>query len=327
MAGKRGDVSAKRVAINLSPEEFAREFERVGAQGMATMLDITLRNIFERRRKVEAQIGRKIWPPKSGGTYQERTPPEKTTIDLTVKDGVVIVGSDAHYWPGMISTAHAGLIEAIGRLKPSAVIMNGDIVDGASLSRHAPIAHEYKPRFIDELDACQARLSEIEAVAGKARLIWPAGNHDLRFESRIADVLPELAGVKGAHLKDHFPKWEPCWLTSINNSAVVKHRFKGGLHAAFNNALWSGRTIVTGHLHKGIIYPLTDWNGTRYGVDAPTLAEPEGRQFVDYTEANPKNWRSGFVVLTWIDGILCQPELALVHDVGVIEFRGERRRV
>jgi hypothetical protein len=27
---------------------------------------------------------------------------------MTVKDGVVLVGSDAHYWPDIISTAHRG---------------------------------------------------------------------------------------------------------------------------------------------------------------------------------------------------------------------------
>jgi hypothetical protein len=319
-------MSGNRSRVQLAPADWAAEFERRGAAGMASFLEVSVRNVFSRRRNIETILGRKLIPP-DGGILQERTVPPKTRIDLEIKDGIVIVGSDAHYWPGMISTAHAGLIEMIRRLKPKVVVMNGDIVDGASLSRHAPIAHEYKPRFIDELETCQERLAEIEEASGRARLIWPAGNHDLRFESRIADVLPELAGVKGSHLKDHFPRWEPCWLVAVNNDCVLKHRFKGGEHAAFNNAMRSGKSIVTGHLHKGIVYPFTDWNGTRYGVDCPTLAEPEGRQFVDYTEAGPKNWRSGFVVLTWIDGVMCQPELAFVHDVGVIEFRGQRFKV
>jgi hypothetical protein len=311
----------------LDPYEWAELFETHGASAMARIIGINVRNIHSRRANVESIIGRTLVSPNISGSLQPRALPEKTKISLALKDGVVIVGSDAHYWPGMVSTAHAGLVKFVQDMKPKIVVMNGDIVDGASLSRHAPIAHEYKPAFSDELETCKERMEEIRRAAGKARLIWPAGNHDLRFESKIAQLLPELANVQGVHLKDHFPKWEPCWLTEINESVYLKHRFKGGLHAAFNNALWSGKTLITGHLHKGIVYPITDWNGTRYGVDCPTLAEPDGRQFVDYTEAGPKNWRSGFVVLTFIDGKMCFPELALVHDVGVIEFRGQRIKV
>jgi len=124
-------------------------------------------------------------------------------------------------------------------------------------------------------------------------------------------------------LSDHFPLWEPCWSCWINDDVVVKHRFKGGIHAAFNNVLWSGKSIITGHLHKGTVTPFTDYNGIRYGVDGPTLAEPYGPQFVDYTEDNPRNHRSGFVVLEFYKGKLLQPQMALVTPEGQIEF--ERR--
>jgi hypothetical protein len=93
-------------------------------------------------------------------------------------------------------------------------------------------------------------LSEIEKVAPKARRIWTLGNHDSRFETRLATVAPEYANVHGVHLKDNFPLWEPCWATFINSDVVVKHRFKSGLHAPHNNTMWAGRTIVTGHLHS-----------------------------------------------------------------------------
>jgi hypothetical protein len=104
---------------------------------------------------------------------------------------------------------------------------------------------------------------------------------------------------------------------------VVKHRYKGGIHATHNNTVGSGKTIVTGHLHSLKVTPYADYNGNRFGVDTGTLADPSGPQFVDYLEDNPTNWRSGFAILTFFNGQLLWPEL--VHDFGngCIEFRGE----
>jgi hypothetical protein len=87
--------------------------------------------------------------------------------------------------------------------------------------------------------------------------------------------------------------------------------------------MWSGKTIVTGHLHQLKVTPLSDYNGRRYGVDSGTLADPYGPQFEAYTEQNPMNWASGFVVLTFKDGRLLPPELVTVMDDGVVAFRGE----
>ena len=71
----------------------------------------------------------------------------------------------------------------------------------------------------------------------------------------------------------------------------------------------------------------TDETGTRYGVDTGTLAEPSGQQFINYTEDSPKDWRSGFAILTIHNGQLLQPELAKVHAEGEIDFRGTIVRV
>lgn len=146
-----------------------------------------------------------------------------------------------------------------------------------------------------------------------------------RFETRLATVGSEYARVHGVHLRDHFPLWEPGWSAWINDQVVIKHRFKGGIHATHNNTMWAGKTTVTGHLHSLKITPFTDYNGTRYGIDSGCLADTSGKQFVDYTEDNPKNWRSGFVILTFIDGKLIHPELVMVsdHKKNHVEWRGE----
>ena len=149
------------------------------------------------------------------------------------------------------------------------------------------------------------------------------GNHDSRFETRLAAVAPEYAEVHGVHLKDHFPNWEPCWAAFVNNHTVIKHRFKSGIHAPHNNTMWAGRSMVTGHLHSMKVMPLSDYNGTRFGVDCGTMMDPYGAQAYNYTELNPVNWRSGFVLLTFRKGELLWPEVIFVRGPGEVEFRGK----
>ena len=170
-------------------------------------------------------------------------------------------------------------------------------------------------------------MGEIEEEAKKARynvkLIWTLGNHDARFESRLAANAPQYEQVKGFSLKDHFPAWQPCWSCWPTDDVVVKHRWKGGIHATHGNTSMSGKTMVTGHLHSLKVTPYTDYNGSRYGVDTGCLAEIDGPQFMDYLEDAPVNWRSGFAVLTFKDGKLLWPELVHKWAENQVEFRGQ----
>jgi len=114
-----------------------------------------------------------------------------------------------------------------------------------------------------------------------------------------------------------------CWSCWPTDNVVVKHRWKGGIHATHNNTVNSGKSIVTGHLHSLKVTPFADYNGNRFGVDTGTLAEPSGPQFENYLEQSPTNWRSGFVVLTFKDGEMLWPEIVHKWADGQIEFRGQ----
>lgn len=239
----------------------------------------------------------------------------KAVKQQEIQDGHVIIGSDMHYWPGKPrTTAHAAMVRLCREVQPSLIIANGDVLDFPKIGRHPSIGWEARPNVVDEIEIGKERLGEIVAVAPDARCIWTAGNHDLRFESTIANRAFELAGVKGVHLHDHFPAWEPAWMVEINDTVMVKHRWKGGTHAVYNNTVYSGRSIITGHLHSAQVTCFTDYNGTRYGVDTGTLAVPYDDAFIDYTEANSVNWRSAVTVLTFYNGRLLLPEQLHVFD-------------
>ena len=299
--------------------EFIKLFQEHGPLETAKLLGIAPKNVFERRRRLEKIHGVIIEAPSAAvkanrDTYAKRVPFELET-------GLVIIGSDAHYWPGEPGPAHRGFCKLIREIGPKLVVLNGDVVDGASISRFGRSGWDHPPTLREELDAVEERTTEIEDAAKRARRVWTLGNHDARFETRLANQAPQFQDVRGFSLREQFPRWEVALSLWINRDVVVKHRFKGGIHATHNNALWSGKTMVTGHLHSLKVTPFDDYNGTRYGVDTGTLNDPYG-EHADYTEDNPLNHRSGFVVLTFHKGKLLLPEIAAVVDEGTIQFRG-----
>ena len=319
----------------VSEREFIELWRKHGsASELSRIINVDVRNILGRRKRIEQKLGitlaAKSLPAEKKYQYRNKAQENPSSINLGIENGIVVVFSDAHFWPGIHTTAYRGLIKLIKELKPKAVVCNGDAFDGASISRHPAMNWDETPTVIQELQACEIALGEIDDTAKKAnrsvRLIWPLGNHDARFESRLANVAPQYASVKGTRLKDHFHDWEHCWAVWPNDSTVIKHRWHNGVHGVYNNTMKSGKNIVTGHLHSLKVTPWSDYNGTRYGVDTGTLAEPYSTQF-DYAELNPVNWRSGFVVLTFVDGRLLMPEMCQTFDDDHVEFRGQLIKV
>ena len=308
--------------------EFVQRLAKTSTVELAYQIGCTDQAVQQRRKKLETKLKRPIHvgTPAAIRSFTRGFHPEQHPGRIThnVTNGVVLIGSDLHIWPGPVPTMHRAFVHFIKEMEPKAVILNGDVVDMAGVSRHPPIGWEKQPTVQEEIEAAQDRLDEInQALPRGTPRVWTWGNHDNRFETRLATVAPEYAKVHGVHLKDHFPGWEPCWSVWINDDVVVKHRFKGGVHAPWNNTINSGKTTVTGHLHSAKVTPFTDYNGTRYGVDTGCMADTNHAAFVDYTEDSPKNWRSAFCVLTFRNSKLLFPELVVKWDEDHVQFRGE----
>lgn len=309
-------------APSCSDQDFIDMFRAHGGSETARLLQINESKVYTRRRRLEKKYGIEIIPPIQQLKKSFRPTEFPQRLETDINDGTVVVASDCHYWPERISTAHRSLLHLLPKLKPHTVVLNGDVLDGAAISRFPPQNWDERPSLTDELETCKLRLSEIQKAAPKSELIWTLGNHDARFEMKLAKEVPEFAKVHGFALKDHFPNWKPCWTLIINDEVYIKHRWKGGKYAAPNNTLHSGVTFIQGHLHSLKVWPHTDYRGTRFGVDTGTMADPFGPQF-DYAEDNPRDWRSGWVVLNFCEGRLLWPEVVHVIDEGRVEFQGE----
>lgn len=318
------------VAQKWTDDEILEAFEKAGrdVSKAAAMLDTVDRVVHGRIRRIEDRTGVPL-----RGRCQARVVISRDTrpnpIDLA--DGVIIVGSDAHYWPSEVSTGHRAMVHLIKKLGPQIVVMNGDEFDGASISRHGRIGWEQRPTVAQEITELQERMGELARAAGsKCHLLGTYGNHSLRYDTLIAAHTAQLEGVKGTRFDDLLPRWNYAWAWMVNGHTLIKHRLKGGIHATWNNTADAQINTVTGHLHNQRITPratMSPLNGGHlYGVDCGMVADPWGPQFA-YVEQGPRNWRSGFAVLTFVNGLLMPPELCQVVDDGVAWFRGQRIEV
>lgn len=304
-----------------SDEEFIRLFTTYGASETARILKITERPVYA-RRKYLSQF-QPIHAPRNTPIkeYPHRAP-------LNIINGTVLVGSDFHIWPGEASTCLRAFKKFCTDIKPNAVILNGDVMDFPKISRH-PQNWESAPDPQEEIEAAQDHLNDIvQACSKKTERVWTLGNHDARWEATFANSTPQMKGVKGVHLSDHFSSWKKAMSCFINEgveggATMVKHRFKGGMNATRANTLNAGVSMVTGHLHAQNVRPLSDYSKfDRYGVDTGCVADKDHKAFM-YAEDAPLDWRSGFALLTYKDSRLLFPELISKWSDKEVQWRGQ----
>lgn len=305
----------------ISKEKFIEVWNRLGSPKLVSVeLDMSLRRVHDQKTR----YGLETWNDTSSRRIVKVA--HEGRIDYSIDNGSVIIFSDAHYWPNERTTMHRALLAMIRQIKPVLIINNGDAFDGGTISRWPRIGWDKKPSVIEELNAVKKSLDEIESAAKEVKcsdLIWNLGNHDARYETKLAASAPEYEGVQGFHLKDHFPTWLPSWITWINGETCVTHYYHTGIHATHNNILKGQCNYITGHTHSLKVTPWTNAKAeTLYGVDTGCLADALGSHNVDYQQGRHGNHRSGFSVLTFRNGKLLMPELCQKFDEDSFEFRG-----
>lgn len=314
-------------------QEFIALWKELGSPRLvAQRLGVADSSAMRRRASIETRL--KIKLP-THNSQREQIKPKPKKIELAahnVRRGIdidkvkrVIVFSDAHF-TDTTTTAFKALLQMIDTFKPEVIICNGDAFDGQVLSRFPSINYDAKPSVLQELEYCRQHLDEILArkPAG-CELIWTLGNHDMRYESWLVNKVPEYSGVDGFSLKYHFPEWKTCWSYWIGEETVIKHRHRGGRTAGYANLLAAGNTnIITGHTHVLAVQPISNYQGHFFGVQTGCLADPMSPTF-EYCEDGPKDWRSGFVMLSFDKGRMLMPELIMVTDeqAGEFDFRGK----
>jgi hypothetical protein len=290
-------------AKKISPEvlqETLRVFESCNREisVAASQLNIARNSMYHRLEQAKA-----LFPSGLPGIPMKKwTYPRMKSIDAP--NTKWIVGSDFHVWDAEPTLIYKAFCKIAKDIKADGIIMNGDVIDGARISRHGLMRGSSAPKIDVEIDAAKKLFKMLPKSKYK---LWTIGNHDIRIDNYVAANAGELSDYI-ISLQEHFPDWDMAYAFDINNTEV-RHRFRGGIHAAWNNTLHSGVNILTGHTHQLQIMAARDRKGTRYGIETGLLADPYAPQF-EYTEGAPGRWRQGFVVITFDeDGYMLPPEL------------------
>lgn len=241
-----------------------------------------------------------------------------------IQNGIGICFSDCH-WRSLKqarSISHEALLILARHLKPGFLFCLGDALDMGAISRHPALmwSELSKPRVAEELAAAQTHLRDLREAAGNAECYWVRGNHDDRYDKWLAAHAAAFEGMGAFSLQDQFPDWKMTYRLDVGDLSMV-HRFHGGIHAGYNNAAKSGKSIASGDTHALDVRPLNYWNKRVWGIQCGMLGDPNWPQF-NYRLGIPGHQNQGFVVLSWQGGVLMPPEICEVSD-GAAWFRGQ----
>lgn len=320
MVSRVHGASRKSALSGADDLQFVLSLYRNGGSTIKTAKELgsPQQSVSLRRAKIENDLG--IVLPR-GRPEMWRSQPHRTVLQVSAEDTTMLVGSDLHAWPDIYGTAMAAFVDFNRRLKPAFVILNGDGLDGAQISRHDRLGWDKRPSPAEEIEALGDYLEQIRKANPNARYLRTRGNHDTRLETYLASKAPLVDGLKGTTLADHIPGWEECIGIWVNGrECFIKHRGRhSGIHATFNEVRRLGTNFVHGHLHAQNIVQFRNAHGDLYGVDLGMMAPMDHPGF-DYTESDITNWRSGFAVLHFRGGKLLPPQLATVIDEGAGEL-------
>jgi len=243
-------------------------------------------------------------------------------VSFPVSDGVFLAFGDTHWTEPHQprSVAHEALLRAIQKVKPDFLLCTGDALDFGQISRHDPVGWQPHVRVKDTIAAGRLHLGELADLAPRAKRFWCIGNHDERHDNYLARNAVAFEDEPGMRLADKFSDWRQAWRFDFG-SFYALHRWHNGEHAAYNNAMKSGASVVTGDTHKLRVTARENLKGRVYGVETGMLADPHWACFA-YLRGKPTAWTQGWAVLTVRNGRLLQPETCEVLD-GIAYFRGE----
>ena len=285
-------------------------------QTVSEELKIALRNVYARRERMEKKGYSLPSICRSPGSSRQAWHYSRC-VNVRLEGASILIGGDAHKWPGSPLPIWQAFCAVAEEVKPDTVVINGDQIDGARISRHGRSPGQ-TPSLAEEIAATR---EDFALLPPSPRRFWTMGNHDARVDTYLATHAPEMEDYAGS-LVDRFTDWSFAWSVMINDSIVIRHRFRSGIHAGWNSSLHAGLTTVTNHTHQLECKPVVDMRGTRYGIETGMLGDPMGPQF-QYGEGSPNRHRAGFVLLTFDSaGDLLPPELCEWRN-GAAWFRGK----
>ena len=114
----------------------------------------------------------------------------KTEV-IKIKNGIVIIGSDIHI-PFQDNKAVEAFKSYCKEIQPSAIVLNGDVLDFYKLSRF--VKGEGRNPY-EEISECQELLKSLKEACPNSDIYYVIGNHETRLETYVLNNAPHLASL------------------------------------------------------------------------------------------------------------------------------------
>lgn len=229
--------------------------------------------------------------------------PEKNDYSkIIVNEKRIGILSDIHF-PYYNEKALNAALKYLIEFKPTCIILNGDTIDMYHASNF-----EHDPRMRDlkyEFDMLRSFISQLVKLFPKTRIIYKAGNHCERYESKILNKLPEFIELGWMTLESAIHWGQNYKIEVIKNKRIIKaghlnilhgHEFSKGFIAPVNVSrgfyLKAKTNVIAGHHHRISNHVETDLNGKSVGAWSTGCL----------CELNPKympinSWQHGFATV------------------------------
>ena len=198
-----------------------------------------------------------------------------------IKEKKIAVLSDVHIPYHSIDALSAAL-DFIQAEKPSAILLNGDILDFYQLSRFGKDPR--KRSVAHELQAAREFL-DVLAQFG-AKIYYKIGNHEERYQNYLMMKAPELLGVQQFELQ-HLLGLNERGIELIGDKRIIKANDLNIVHGhEFGQSIFSPVNVARGLFLRGKVSAMQGHN----------------HQTSSHTETD----MNGNIVTTWSLGCLCE---------------------
>tara|TARA_R100000655_G_scaffold40580_2_gene76317 strand:- start:13353 stop:14378 length:1026 start_codon:yes stop_codon:yes gene_type:complete len=293
------------------------------------------------RQQAEELTGKTLLPHKNKYNYVTRTeranlPPQTNIISVSKHPYCMVVFSDAHF-EGDETISYKILLKVLKDLtfnrELKCLVANGDIMDLSILSTFAKYHTEIRPEertVQQEILDSQKQLNKIQKIVNGAKYpivqLATFGNHETRISKSAMAWGRAFKDFESFKIQNIFPDWSWSMSHLLDDTVMLKHRMRGGIHTAYQNSMRAGLHVVTGHTHQLNYRTFNTYTSSAMAIQTGHLSEA----YHPYLEDNIANdWNNGFVVIT-VDPKekTVHPEFVQVSNIHrSAYFRGKRYRV
>lgn len=204
-------------------------------------------------------------------------------------------------------------LSAIRDLKPDGVLFNGDILEGAEISRHPQIPGWSEP-LQSEFDFCREMVRQVREDAGhRGDLFWTGGNHDVdRLAMYLTQTAKALSGLRDLRI-DKQLGLDQYNVRLFNGGTIaspkgtedarpgfllfdfyrIHHGVRLGQNPAADELKDAGRSGQSGHVHRaGLAHGTTERNESMSWMCTPAGCRHEAGRA--YMRGATTGWQRGF---------------------------------